>query len=127
MGRRNRERIERIQAGLENPIARTAVKIAARSGVVAELKKASTDDQVEVLSTTVDATRLGRALMKEAPGEMDKGIRKLQKEGRPVTVDELCREIRENVAGFRTMSENAGVPLSWYEDLAGKRMEAAGL
>ena len=115
MGRASRrKKMRRENGGLDTAIGRTAVKLAARGGVIRELQNASTEDQVEALSKTVGASKLGKALMQKAPGEMDKGIRKLLKEGKTPTVKELCREIKDNVAGFRTMSENAGVPLEWY-------------
>ncbi len=109
-----------------NPVARTAVKIAARGGVISKLQAASTEEQIETLGVTVSASKLGKALMRKAPGEMDKGISRILREGREPTVKELCREVRENVAGFRTMSEDAGVPYEWYENLAKERMAAKG-
>ena len=65
--------------------------------------------------------------MKKAPKLMDDGIRRIKQEGRTVTVEELCREVRNNVGGFLDMSESAGVLLEWYENLARERMEAFGL
>lgn len=127
MGKASRHKKERKAANLSNPVARSAVKIAARGGVIRELQQASSEDQVEALSKTVSPSKLGKALMKKAPSEMDKGIRRILKEGRTPTVDELCFEIRRNVASFRTMSEQAGVPLQWYEQLAEARMEANGV
>ena len=115
-----RERREGV-SGLNNPIARTAVKVASRSAVLRELSQASTEDQIEVLSR-VSLTKVGKALMKKAPREMDKGIRRLQREGKKVTVKELCREIRES-SSFLRMSENAGVPYRWYEELAKERIK----
>ncbi len=119
--RGKRERRENLASGLNNPIARTTVKIASRSAVLRELSQASTEDQIEVLSR-ISLTKVGKALMKKAPNEMDKGIRRLQKEGKKVTVKELCREIRESPA-FLKMSENAGVPYRWYEELAKERIK----
>jgi len=126
MGRRDRERIERIRAGLENPIARQAVKVAAREGVIHELQQASTEDQIDALNRLVvgkDSGKLRDALMKNAPAEMDKGIRKMRKDGKEVTVDALCAEIK-NTPGFLSMCEKVGLTLGWFEELAKKRMEA---
>ena len=116
-----RERREGLASGLNNPIARTAVKVASRSAVLRELSQASTEDNIEVLSR-VSLTKVGKALIKKAPHEMDKGIRRLQREGKEVTVKELCREIRES-SSFLKMSENAGVPYRWYEELAKERIK----
>jgi len=91
MGRAsNRKKVRRGLAakGLSNPVVRKAVAITARGKVVSELKKATTDEQIEVLSE-ISQSKVGKALMKKAPKEMDKGIKELQKQGREVTVKEL--------------------------------------
>ena len=138
MGRRNRERIARIQAGeeepisakaLDNPMARKAVAFVSRGAVIDELRKAETSDQIDVLNSQVGASRpdkLRKAIAGNAPREMDKGIKKLQKEGKDVTVDALCAEIK-NTPGFLSMCERVGLDLAWFEKLAKERMEAQGL
>ena len=139
MGRRDRERIARIRAGLEkpisakkaldNPVPRKAVAFASRGAVVDELRKASISDQIDVLNSRVASTspgKLHKAIASKAPKEMDRGIKKLQKEGKPVTVDALCDEIK-TTPGFLSMCERVGLTLEWFENLAAERMEALGL
>lgn len=138
MGRRDRERIVRIRAGLEKPIsakalnshvARKAVAFASRGAVVQELRKAGTSDQIDVLNSRVASShpdKLRKAITDKASKEMDKGIRRLQKEGKVVSVDALCSEIR-TTPGFLTMCERVGLNLAWFEKLAKERMEAHGL
>ena len=134
MGKKEREHRKKVASrnermGLGNPIARKMVAAASRQGVVNELRKASTEDQIDVLNRTVAGqhpSKLREAIQKKAPGEMDKGIKKLRKEGKEVTVDILCAEIK-STPGFLKMCENAGLSLEWFESLAKKRMEAHGL
>ncbi len=134
MGKRDRERVERLQRGeeesisvrgLNNPLARTAVKLASRRGVVRELTKATTDQQIEVLGST-SPSKVGRAIMRKAPGEMDRGIRKSQNQSRKVTVAGLLTEVR-TTPGFLSMCENAGVSYAWFERLARERMKKHGI
>ena len=138
MGRRDRERIQRIQAGLEkpisakmlaNPVARKAIAFASRGAVIDELRKAETSDQIDVLSSQIASSRpdkLRKAIASKAPREMDKGIRELQKEGKTVSVAALCAEVR-STPGFLPMCEHVGLDLVWFERLAKERMEAHGL
>ena len=70
--------------------------------------------------------KLRKAIASKAPKEMDKGIKKLQKEGKAVSVDALCAEIK-TTPGFLAMCERVGLDLAWFEKLAKKRMEAHGL
>ena len=138
MGRRNRERIVRIKAGLEkpisvkalgNPVARKAIAFASRGAVVDDLRKADTSDQIDVLNSQVASSRpdkLRKTIVSKAPKEMDKGIKKLQREGRVVTVDALCTEIK-TTPGFLAMCEQVDLSLLWFEKLAKERMEAHGL
>ena len=123
--RRKKERREAMKSGLGNPIARKAVAIASRGAVIDELKKATTEEQIEVLGS-VSPSKVGKALIQKAPREMDKSIRNLQKTGKKVTVKELCREIRETPS-FLNMSEQAGVSYAWYEELAKERMKKHGI
>ena len=139
MGRRDRERIARIQAGeeesiaklrekLSNSLTRTAVKLASRGKVVETLKQASTPEQVEVLNSLPSSKmgKVGRAIMKKAPSEMDKGIKRLQGWGQTVTVEALMKESRET-PGFLDMCARAGITEQWFEDLARERMKKAGI
>jgi hypothetical protein len=134
MGKRDRERIERIergeeqpistQRGLNNPIARTAVKLASRGKVIETLSAASTEEQIEVLGS-ISPTKVGKAIMRKAPKEMDAGIAKFRKLGKKITVDALLEEVR-TTPGFLVMCESAGVPYSWFEELAQERMKVRG-
>ena len=125
MGRRDRERIERIKAGLENPIARTAIKVASKGAVIRELEKASTEEQIEVLDS-ISPSKVGKAIMRKAPHEMDKGIRIFKGMSRPITVEGLLEEVR-TTPGFLDMCEKAGVPYSWFEELAKEQMIKNGV
>jgi len=130
VGKRDRERVERIERGMEkpisvkglnNPVARTAVKLASRKGVVDKLTRATTSQQIEVLGG-ISPTKVGRAIMRKAPGEMDRGIRRFRDRGRQITVALLLTEVR-TTPGFLAMCENAGVSYAWFEQLARERMK----
>ena len=129
MGRRNRERVARILAGAEEPrAARKILAAASRRGVVRELSKGSVTDQVGRLDSLVgtgelSGGRLRSAIMSKAPGEMDKAIRKFQKQGKEVTVDALCSEVK-STPEFLRMCNNVGITVEWFEELAKARMEA---
>ena len=122
---RKKEHRRLAALGLSNPVARKAVAVASRDAVISELKKASTEEQIEVLAS-VSPSKVGKAIMRKAPAEMDKGIKELQKKDVPVTVENLCAEIK-STPGFLTMCEQAGLSLEWFESLAKERMEAHGL
>lgn len=110
-------------------LQRSAIGLASRGHVVEELRGASIDDQINVLNGQVAASRpdkLRQALISKSPREMDKGIKKLQKEGKAVTVDALCAEVK-TTPGFLAMCERVGLNLAWFEKLAKERMEAHGL
>ena len=119
---RKKEHRRLAALGLSNPVARKAVAVASRDAVISELKKASTEEQIEVLAS-VSPSKVGKAIMRKAPAEMDKGIKELQKKDVPVTVENLCAEIK-STPGFLTMCEQAGLSLEWFESLAKERMEA---
>lgn len=128
-GKNHKQRVQARNAALSNPVARKAVSVASRGTVIDELRKAETSDQIDALNRTVAGQRpdkLRNALASKAPKEMDKGIKKLQREGKPVTVDALCSEIK-TTPGFLAMCGQVGLDLSWFEELAKKRMEAHGL
>lgn len=124
----HKEKVAKRNALLSNPLARGAVAVASRGKVIDELNRASTEDQIQALNGTVASSRpdkLRKALESKAPGEMDKAIRKFQKEGKTVTVELLTEEIRAT-PGFLSMCERVGLTITWFEDLARKRMEAHG-
>ncbi len=121
MGRAsNRKKARRLVLG--NPIARKAVQVASRGAVISELQKASTSEQLEVLSS-ISPSKVGKTIMAKAPKEMDKGIRDFIRQGKGLTVDRLLEEVRAT-PGFLAMCENAGVPYQWFEKLAEERIKA---
>ena len=132
MGKKSKEHRKKVQARntrLSNPIARKAVMFASRGAVIDELRRAETSDQIDVLNSQVASSRpdkLRSAIANKAPKEMDKGIKKLQKEGKSVSVDALCAEIKIT-PGFLAMCERVGLDLPWFEKLAKERMEAHNL
>jgi len=138
MGRRDKERIERIHRGEEksiaeqilgNPVSRKAVALASRRDVVKTLEQASTEEQIETLNNTVAGQRpnkLRQALMKKAPKEMDKAIREFQKSGKPITVESLTEEAR-NTPSLVAMCERIELEMSWFDDLARERMKVHGI
>jgi hypothetical protein len=134
MGKKDKEHKKKVaqrnaRLGIGNPIARTAVSFASRGQVVSELRKAGTDDQIDVLNRTVvsqQPSKLRKAIMDKAPKEMDKAIKTLQKQGKEVTVDSLTFESK-STPSFVQMCSDIGIEMSWFEELARKRMEAHGL
>jgi hypothetical protein len=137
--RLKRERRERIAQGLEpipakvlsNPIARTAVKVASREGVIKELSKGTVSDQTQRLNTLVGqgalpGGKLRKEIMRNASKEMDKAIKKYQKQGKAITVDSLLVEVRSE-PGFLSMCNGVGIDYSWFEDVARERMTALGV
>ena len=147
MGRQDRERIARIEAGKEksisqqaregvaklanNPIGRQILKRASHKGVVEELSKGDVTDQVHRLDSMagtgeLPGGELARTIKSKAPKEMDKAIKKFKKQGNEITVESLCAEIK-STPGFLQMCNNAGITLEWFEDLARERMEANGV
>ena len=118
-----------IRLGIGNPIARKAVSFASRGQVVNDLRKAETDDQIDVLNQTVigqQPGKLRKAIMDKAPKEMDKAIKTLQKQNKPITVEILTAEAK-STPSFVNMCRNVGIEMSWFEELARKRMEDHGL
>jgi len=143
MGRRDRERIQRLQAGEEesiadrvrrlasNPIGRRILKRASHKGVVEELSKGDVTDQVHRLDSMAGTGelpegKLAKAIRDKAPKEMDKAIKKFRKKGEEITVDSLCAEIK-STPGFLQMCNNVGITLEWFEDLARERMKVNGV
>ena len=143
MGRRDRERIQRVQAGEEesiadrvrrlasNPIGRRILKKASHKGVVEELSKGDVTDQVHRLDSLsgtgeLPEGKLAKAIRDKAPKEMDKAIKKFKKQGKEITVESLCAEIK-STPGFLDMCNNVGIAIEWFEDLARERMKASGV
>ena len=131
MARQEQEAWERTVRVAGNPVGKKVLAAVSRKGVVEELTKGSTGEQVERLEELVDAgslpdRKLREAIMKKAPGEVDKAIRKFQKQGVEITVDSLCREVKTE-PGFLAMCERIGLSLEWFEELARERMAAKGI
>lgn len=131
MGQRDRERIAQIKQGMLKPFRNTVIKLAARGGVIRELSKGTTTEQIGKLDElgTVGAlpnSKLRKAIMDKAPKEMDKAIRKYQKEGKKITVDSLLVEVRSQ-RGFLDMCNKVGITYKWFEDLARTKMETHGI
>lgn len=141
MGRRDKERKERLESGqeqpfaqqrdaarraLRNPISRKVLSRLVHKDVVKELSEGTTDDQIERLDAVVESSKLKKALMDKAPGEMDKAIKLFRKQGKEIGVGSLCAEIK-NTPSFLKMCANVGLEVSWFEELAKKRMEANGI
>ena len=142
MGSRDRERIERINRGeeepisgirriLNNPLGRKAVAFASRKGVVGELSKGTTGEQINRLnelsgSGSLSDRKLKEAIMRKAPKEMDKGIKKFQKQNKEISIESLLTEVRTE-PGFLKMCERLGLSYAWFEDLAQSRMKANGI
>ena len=143
MGRRDRERIQRLQAGEEepisdrvrrlagNPIGHQILKRASHKGVVEELSKGDVTDQVHRLDSMAGTGelpegKLAKAIRDKAPKEMDKAIKKFKKQGEEITVESLCAEIK-STPGFLQMCNNVGITLEWFEELARERMKAHGV
>ena len=131
MGRRDRERKDQIKQGILKPFRNTAIKLATRSGVIRELSKGSTTEQIGKLDElarvgALPNSKLGKAIMDKAPKEMDKAIRKYQEEGKKITVDSLLVEVRSQ-RGFLDMCNKVGITYKWFEDLARAKMKAHGI
>ena len=131
---KNRDRKDKRHANKTSvigTISRKVVAIASRRAVLEELRRGDVAAQVARLDdlTTHRAlphSKLRDAIVRSAPKEMDKGISKLQHNRVPVTVDNLCAEVK-STPGFLEMCAKAGLDLSWFENLARERMEAKGI
>ncbi len=131
MGKGARLRAAGAAVAVRNPVVKRVAEAVARRSVVKELSKGSVDDQAARLdelrgSGELPQSNLRDSIVSNAPGEMDKAIRKYLKKGKPVTVDTLCAEVRNNQS-FLKMCTGVGLDLSWFENLARERMEAYGL
>lgn len=133
MGKRDRERVERIKFGnLFERIRNTGIKLATYGQVKGELLKGDTSDQVNKVNELIGGgllpeSKLKKIIMAEAPKEMDKAIKKYQKEGKEITVDTLTAEVESNKDGFRDLAGRAGLDLDYFRGLAKRRMEAKGI
>ncbi len=129
MGRRDRERRERIQAGLEEPIApHRTVTEEDRNRIhkvgYSVLRAMNTSNQVKVLRESLrlnklSPDRLRKALEDNAGREMQKGANKLRKRSKPVTVDALLEKYHKDV-GFQELAAEVGLDEAWFTALAEK-------
>jgi len=114
-----------------NPIGCQILKRASHKGVVEELSKGDVTEQVGRLDSMSGAGelpggKLAKAIKDKAPKEMDKAIKKFKKQGKEITVENLCAEIK-STPGFLQMCNNVGITLEWFEGLASERMKANGV
>lgn len=129
MGRRDRERLQRILSGEEKSIseqkrgelAKTAVSI---------LQRESTDKQVSFLQGAIGEGRLKQSKLRQtleanAPKEMRKGIEKLVKKGKIPTVDLLLEEYRREKS-FQKLAGGVGLTEEWFIRLAENEMSKRG-
>lgn len=143
MGRRNRERRERIVGGDEslrvsqqvsrivsNRLGSRIFRRMARSKVVSYLQGNSTEEAIDNLATLAaedsgKATAVRDAILAKAPAEMDKGIDKCRRRGIEVTVDNLLSEVR-STPGFLSMCASVGISEQYFINLAKERMGGKG-
>ena len=126
MGRRDRERIQRILDGKEQPVQHEKL---AGTGV-SILKHQSTNKQVDFLGGAIAEGRLSQSklrdtLEKNAPKEMRKGIEKLVKKGKVPTVDLLLEDYRRNQS-FQKLASSVGLTEEWFIKLAENEMAKRG-
>ena len=124
-------KVQARNAALNNPVARKAISIAAKQGVINELSAGSVDDQSSRLQSLVgtgqiESGYLKRSIISKAPKQMDDGIRKFIKKGLPVTVATLTEEVRHE-DGFLKMCASVGITIEYFENLARERMEHFGI
>jgi hypothetical protein len=120
-----RERIARIKAGLEKPIRHEALMA---SGVKV-LQALSTNKQVDVLNASIGTGKLKSGKLREtlenkAPHEMRKGVQKLIKKHKPLTVDNLLEEYRKDKP-FQQLANSVGLDEQWFINLAEQEIENA--
>lgn len=126
MGRRDRERLQRILNGDEKPIRHVGL-----AGVAVQvLQRQSTDKQVDFLHGAIAAgglthNKLRQQLETNAPKEMQKGIDKLVKRGKTPTVDLLLEEYRREKA-FQKLAGSVGLDETWFVRLAKAELDLRG-
>ena len=120
MGYKDREHRKRVQA--RNALLNSSGKGFAVNAGVAALKRFSTNKQIQVLSDALHENRitvqdLYKQLSDNAPAEMHKGALKLMVRKKPVTVDALMEEYRDNEA-LQTLCKEVGLFASFFQGLA---------
>ncbi len=126
MGKSHRERLARILAGKETPIANKVRETITNVGV-ATVKTYSTSNQIKFLADSLHSGRLTNnklrlALGDKSPEEMHKGALKLRDKSRAITVDALLEEYRGDKA-FQELAAEVGLDEGYFEKLAGKEAD----
>ena len=129
MGRRGKERLQRILSGEEKSISEQKRGELAKEAV-SILQRQSADKQVDFLNTAIGEGRLGhsklrRTLETNAPKEMRKGIEKLVKQGKVPTVDLLLEEYRREKS-FQKLAGSVGLTEEWFIILAEDAIKQGG-
>lgn len=127
MGKRDRERIARIESGIIKPISEKTRERVVKAGT-SILKHLSFNSQVNVLAESLRTGRMSReylqsVLKENAPSEMRKGIIKLNNKGQALTVDNLLKEYRSD-KGFQDLANEVGLSEQYFVDLATSELEA---
>jgi len=109
--------------------ARLAVGVVARGGVVKELSKGDTNDQIGRLRELqgkgiLPSSNLRKALEKQVPKELDKTIKRFKKEGKEISVESLVGQVTSDNK-FMAMCANAGLTPEWFNQQAKERMEVS--
>lgn len=89
--------------------------------IAQKMISASFDTQIKLLKLAPpEAVR--KAIEDNAPKEMHEGAGKLNREGKPVTVDNLLEDYRHETE-FKELAEKAGLAESWFIALTEKECE----
>lgn len=91
-----------------------------------ELQSMNTGNQIKVLRDSLHGgqlkpDKLRKALEDNAYKEMRKGVQKLHKKGKPVTVDALLEEYNKDEA-FQQLADEVGLGRVWFVALAEREM-----
>lgn len=121
MGRRDKERLQRILSGEEKSISEQKRGELANVAV-SILQRQSTGKQVDFLNGAIGEGRLKQSKLRQtleanAPKEMRKGIEKLVKKGKVPTVDLLLEEYHREKA-FQKLAGSVGLTEEWFIQLA---------
>ena len=121
MGRRDRERIKRILAGEETPIAIKARERVVGAGVSA-VKSLSLSNQIQFLADSLHSGKLApgklqKTLKDNASKEMRVGAAKMSKKGKTPTADLLLEEYRSDTE-FQKLASEVGLDEEWLMELA---------
>lgn len=92
------------------------------------IKRAPMNSQLKFLQDAMDKglvteTAVQKVIMNEAPKEMHKGTERLLKEGKPVTIDALMEDYR-NQPDFRSLADRLGLKEDYFLGLAKAEVES---